>query len=787
MSEQVRNAIDHGLDGLRVTERDVREILRRARSAQAPERRTRPMHGAALAIAAVLVMLVAGAAVRLLGGAQDTTPLDQPNSVVTEQPVGTEDFQPVGSAVPVIHIQANDALVIAEAYIHERHEPAVDLRDSMTYDVSCQYVERETDGEASWTNFWQVTFRALTEHATEYALRVDAAQGHVLSCRVQRGVGLGHTAEEIRVGYGRIWGTDMAQWTWKEMASYRNALKNADLGSLCWLDVLMRDNSAPDPSAAFLSRDEATQAALDALAEKGVRGEVEAAVYLRAGAQKVWRVTVAQEAGADGMAWVHFVEIDANGSVTSHTRVDRANAFLLPFVADGTLRASMQLQENSDTPALEDEMAYAIAAEHIRQRYGETADVNDPALYTRMDAGGVMYATIDRYIVYAPVDPAGTTYWVCVDWYGGIVDSGAGREHDGVTDVDLLRMQAVNGVPVEPHENEPGFYIAYDVPFASGFYYPELFALQELLREKGDPKDPVAQLLLNTEYVQAGHDNGIDLVHQALGVKFCNTDCIHIRRDGRCIQRMAIQSERGDFLVEFDCEAREILSAVQVRNCFDPWYAPFLLQADMEQAGIAPEPYTLPEAASDGRALTPEEVGVVRGMRISHLNDRYRALYGRDLANWSQEQLRSWQRMAIVTESVSDDLGVFCLRNTYYPDIPVGAISRETAAEIAAQAVGFRDGWTMDGAVIIGTDGDPVWKVCLHGVQAASLEQTAGYWYAEVNCMTGEVTAAKQRLGIGAWELPNYSSEPLEYWFRDVVLEETIEECEEVWDCKSNG
>ena len=118
----------------------------------------------------------------------------------------------------------------------------------------------------------------------------------------------------------------------------------------------------------------------------------------------------------------------------------------------------MQTTENSSIPSLSDDAVLQAAEAHIRERYGETQDVNDPALYTCQDANSLAYATIERYLVYEPVDPEGTTYWVCVDWYGGIVDSGAGRSHDGVVDIDLLRMQAVDGVPYRPHKNEPDFY-----------------------------------------------------------------------------------------------------------------------------------------------------------------------------------------------------------------------------------------------------------------------------------------------------------------------------------------
>ena len=80
MCNEVKNAIDTGLAGLCVTERDVAAIMTRARMEKQAVRpvRQRQRWGLAVALTAVLLVMLAGAGMRLLSGRQnDITPLQQ--------------------------------------------------------------------------------------------------------------------------------------------------------------------------------------------------------------------------------------------------------------------------------------------------------------------------------------------------------------------------------------------------------------------------------------------------------------------------------------------------------------------------------------------------------------------------------------------------------------------------------------------------------------------------------------------------------------------------------------
>ena len=184
MSEQVKNAIDLGLSGLCVNEGSVAEIMRRVRAegrARPDERARQPVNWRmGLALAAVLVVLVAAVTLRLAGtDVPDLTPLTQPDAQSTEVPAG---FVPVEEKEPEINIDANQAVKLAEEHVLMEHDGTVNLRDGAAYAIRCEYVERETADGAVYRGFYAVRFVALTIEGTEYALRVSAEDGSILTC-----------------------------------------------------------------------------------------------------------------------------------------------------------------------------------------------------------------------------------------------------------------------------------------------------------------------------------------------------------------------------------------------------------------------------------------------------------------------------------------------------------------------------------------------------------------------------------------------------------------------------
>lgn len=144
--------------------------------------------------------------------------------------------------------------------------------------------------------------------------------------------------------------------------------------------------------------------------------------------------------------------------------------------------------------------------------------------------------------------------------------------------------------------------------------------------------------------------------------------------------------------------------------------------------------------------------------------------------------------MLILSSDQDYDLAVPCLRNTVYPDLPEGGLSREAAAVMAAEALGLEAGWTLDGGVLIGTAGSPVWKLCFYLPGLVGVENCSGHWYVEVDCMTGEATALERNADFVAFPGACYDNgRPANLWFRDIVLETTIRECDQTWESIGNG
>ena len=250
------------------------------------------------------------------------------------------------------------------------------------------------------------------------------------------------------------------------------------------------------------------------------------------------------------------------------------------------------------------------------------------------------------------------------------------------------------------------------------------------------------------------------------------------------VWKLAFESDKGSFLVEVDSITNELISTMQVTNPEASWYLPFVLTADLKEAGV---PLNW-EVQQQYLTTATDAHGTGEGMRIDHLYARFKELYGPDMGQWTQAQLRSFQQMAVLSSDYDYDLGVPCLRSTVYPDVPENAITRTQAMLAAVDAIGSSpEGWQLCGAVLIGTaddsaaQGTPVWKVCIR-------QPGGSFWYAEVNCMTGKVYRLHQDADGAASPGASYDyGTPQNLWFRDIVLEETIENCDAVWDCRGNG
>lgn len=787
MSEQVKNAIDVGLSGLYVTEEDVSAILRRVRGAGAERReaRQRPNWRLSLALAVVMLALVAAVTLRLTGmlplngeNGPELHPLTQPDAVSTEVPAG---FVPVQTP-PVIGIDEMQAITLAEDYVHRHHDDAVDLRDGADYEIGCEYLAEE----GALRNLYCVEFRCLTLEGTDYVVCVSAADGDILRCEALRGAQPGHTAQEIFRGYARIYGPDRRVWTNAQLRDYCGMLKKAASGSLRWEDYLYLLSSYPDAAENAMTREEILAAVADDLdillyeydrqfvkedrwtdAERigGLRAR-----YISAYPNPVWQVALDQRVvNQDGYETVRTVLIEVD-SVTGEVRrveaVDASYALWREGFTCATVDALSATTTSGDGhPGLTDGERNAIAATYVGERWGETRDINDPALFT-LEEGPERQAEMQVQLqqVYTSLGEGDVTQYVLwIDDYG--VVQAANRS------VTPAGME-----PFTPTAPEMDWHIDW------------LLECQVRAAVSGAITDPAVQVFLHTTWVddrsEGSFGNARQAAFDALGVRATTgLRAVKINAEPHPVWKLAFESDRGEFLVEVDSATNEVLNILQVKGIYQNWYLPFVLTADLEAAGVA-----LPE---DAAPVYPADVphGTADGMRVDHLYDRFKDVYGPDMGLWTQEQLRTFQQMAVLSSDYDYDLGVICLRRTVYPDVPANAITREAAMLSAAAAIGLGgpEDWALQGAVLIGTPedgpahGTPVWKVCMRHTSGA-------FWYAEVNCMTGELYRLHQdAAGAGSPGASYDYGTPQNLWFRDIVLEDTIEDCEAVWTCRGNG
>ena len=788
MSEQVKNAIDTGLCGLCVTEGDVAAILRRARmeSAQAHrEERPRANWRFGTALALVMLMLLAAVGWRLATqGVDEPTPLTQPETEVTGSPAG---FVPVESE-PVVNIDAAQAIALAEAYVSAHHDPSVDLRDTATYGISCEYIAAETAEGASYANFYTVCFRALTVEATEYRLRVSAEDGSILSCEMQRGVGEWHTAQEIYAGYARVYGADRRAWTQAQLRTYCLSLRKAAGGSMRWEDYLYVLSGYPDVAENAMDRGTVIAAVMDDIdtllyehdrktgtlerwqAREQV-GDVRAR-YISAYPNPVWKVAVDQRVvNADGYATTRTVlfEVDSVTGEVKHTEaVEAAYAFQYESFTRSTIDGLMATSTNDDVPTLTEAEYRAIAAEYIRLRWHETRDVNDGKLFTSKQAyGGSPAIQVGTQLIYRSTGAGDVTeYVVVIDWYGGVVAANRSVTPAGEASFTPVATDA-------DWERE------------------KLLAWQVAAAQCPRAQEPVYQAFIGTAWL-ADTSGGTPKAVQnaalaAIGAKTTTRMMsVQIAAEPAPVWKVALESDQGNFLIELDSVSLEPLHVLQVEGLYQSWYLPFVLTADLKAAGAA-----IPEDAAPVYMQGATEAhGVTDGMRVDYIYERFKQLYGPNMGLWTPAQLRSFQRMAILSNDYDYDLGVLCLRNTVYPDVPENALPPAEAMVCALAPIGLSEDpadWTLCGAVLIGTaedsaaHGTPVWKLCL-------MESGGGIWYAEVNCMTGKIYRLHEDAVGNASPGASYDyGTPQNLWFRDIVLETTIEDCDAVWQCRGNG
>lgn len=789
MSEQVKNAIDLGLNGLCVNEGSVAEIMRRVRAegrARPDERARQPVNWRmGLALAAVLVVLVAAVTLRLAGtDVPDLTPLSQPDAQSTEVPAG---FVPVEEKEPEINIDANQAVKLAEDHVLMEHDGTVNLRDGAAYAIRCEYVERETADGAVYRGFYAVRFVALTIEGTEYALRVSAEDGSILTCEEKRGAAPGHTAQEIYAGYARVYGTDRRLWTNEQLRTYCTTLRKAAPGSMRWEDYLYLLSGYPEVAENAMTREEiiaAVESSLDMLRfehvdalRQGYWHSIQPvgqsrARYISAYPVPVWKVAVDCEiVTADGYAFLGtlLIETDSVSGVVKHVEtVDALYASQHESFTRSNIDALSATNTSGTSPSVPDDECLRIAADYIRDRWGEGRDVNDEALFTCTEVYGDSAAMqVEEHLVYRSTGEGDVTeYVVVIDWYGRVIAANRSVTPAGESSF----------TPVATHAD---------------WNCENLLAWQAAAAQCPRANEPEYQVFLGTVWL-GDRVEGTPKAVQNAALRAIDAKAttrimsVQIDAEPNPVWKVAVESDQGEFLIELDSATLEPLHVLRVEGLYQSWYLPFVLTADLRAAGAEIPADASPVYLSDAT----EKHGTTDDMRVDHLYERFKQLYGPNMGQWSPAQLRSFQQMAMLSSDYDYDLGVPCLRHTVYPDVPSNAIPPETAMVGAVEAIG--DGgsletWRLSGAVLIGTTADseahgtPVWKLCLQ-------EAGGGFWYAEVNCITGQVYRLHQDAEGAASPGASYDyGTPQNLWFRDIVLEDVIEDCDAVWDCRGNG
>jgi len=749
MSNEIMNAIDGGLRSLQVTEKDVAAILRRARTEEKPARRQHRL-GPALALAVAMALLVIGAGVRLMQQKQpDIVPLNQ----VTVQ----------YTAVPAI--SANDAIVIAERYIHTQESETADLRDGSVYEIGCEWIGQKRVGNLFYSAFYEVAFKPLNEYATEYVVWVRGSDGEVIGCERSRGVGEGHTAQEIYTGYARVFGEDRRLWSQEQLTTYAKMLRKAETSSLRWMDYLYMQSSYIEVRYGDRLKSAAVQAALAELEHMGLNGMnvgEPRARYLNAVPQPVWKVAIDLNDGNTMLA-----EIDSvNGSVLLSKVVDSHYAEQHESFLQSTIDALNQVTMPFAYPELAMEENKAIAAEYIRSTWGETRDVNDESLFSCEEAAvSWPIYQCERGLIYRSKGEGEITeYAVYVNSYGEVI--------------------AANTC-TRPADSSLSSFLPTTIDI--DWVYENLCKWQDVARQSVMQDDPIVQAFMNTVYVPGDYG----LPHEVLTAAGAAVQArassrsagVLIEANPFPVWKLALETDQGHCLIELDSVTLEVKHVQRVADLYATWYLPFILSDDLQAAGMK-----LMDSQRRVGSTADVAHGTVSGMRADHLYERFKALYGPDLADWSQEQLRAFQQMLILSNDYDYDLAVPCLRNTIYPDLPQGALSREAASVKAAEALDMKPGWVLEGGVLIGTEGTPVWKLCYYLPDLAGVDGFSGHWYVEVDCMTGEPGALERDPeGVATPGACYDNGVPDNLWFREIVREKTIRECDRTWESIGNG
>ena len=143
-----------------------------------------------------------------------------------------------------------------------------------------------------------------------------------------------------------------------------------------------------------------------------------------------------------------------------------------------------------------------------------------------------------------------------------------------------------------------------------------------------------------------------------------------------------------------------------------------------------------------------------REMWIEEIWNCYCIMYGGDMSEWEQEELRSFQEAISISLS-KDEAAALCIEMSSYPDIDEKAITPEDAFQIAFSEKNLEQCRTIS-CIYIGAEPNPIWKV-----QFYDKEEGKNY-FVEIDSISGTIKNIIDGTSKRSWHI-------------DIVTQETID------------
>ena len=221
-------------------------------------------------------------------------------------------------------ITQEQAVRIAEDYIHAQYGSSINLNDAKVYNVGIQYIDGNEDGAYPGC-YWTILYRPLSVETTGYDIYINS-QGEVWNTSVRPGItGVqGASAAEIGRKFTEVTSEMEYNWSQPELQAYREAMVQSSTPN-SWIVLCMQRTFYPDISPVAMSREEAGMLAVKAL-KLNLDGQAFAdalwgGVYIGDDPNPVWKVCLGIEKSECDCDYIHpsyiphndvyYIEVDS--------------------------------------------------------------------------------------------------------------------------------------------------------------------------------------------------------------------------------------------------------------------------------------------------------------------------------------------------------------------------------------------------------------------------------------------------------------------------------------------